>query len=231
MAATSWSLGRSVYRVSLPICSRLQRNSAQRANKSLCAAVRRQTDPEADPVLLSLVSGNCILRWLRSALHFFRRRFQPRGDRGARCGAFPGRSAFSSTCTPISPSPLCRRATFGTCSALPQLSAASRSVRRLAVVRRFTCARFRVERVVAAQFLRFAICCLLGGACSLIISSQRRNAEAGTVGTLNPCRWTHFCHSGTKHRTICGTEATRPGRRPRRIRRPARLDVAEALQC
>jgi hypothetical protein len=55
---------------------------------------------------------------LRSALHVFRRRFQLRGDWGARCGAFPGRSAFSNTCTPISQSPLCRRATFGTCSAL-----------------------------------------------------------------------------------------------------------------
>jgi hypothetical protein len=38
-------------------------------------------------------------------------------------------------------------------------------VRRFAVVGRFTCARFfRIERLVAARFLRFAICCLLSGA-------------------------------------------------------------------
>jgi hypothetical protein len=38
------------------------------------------------------------------------------------------------------------------------------AVRRFAVVRRFTVVRFfRDERVVAARFLRFAICCLLGG--------------------------------------------------------------------
>ena len=35
-------------------------------------------------------------------------------------------------------------------------------MRCFAVVRRFTCARFfRLERLVAARFLRFAICCLL----------------------------------------------------------------------
>ena len=74
--------------------------------------------PKRSP-LLSLVSCERIFRWWRSALCLFRRRLLLRDDSGgARRAAFPGRSAFSSTFTPSSRSPLCRGATFGTCSAL-----------------------------------------------------------------------------------------------------------------
>jgi hypothetical protein len=68
--------------------------------------------------LLSLVSCERIFRWWRSAVCLFRRRFLVRGDRGARCDAFPGRFAFSSTCMPSSRSPLRRRAIFDTRPAL-----------------------------------------------------------------------------------------------------------------
>ena len=47
--------------------------------------------------LLSLVSGNRIFRWWRSAMHLFRRRFLWR-DWGMRRATFPGRFAFGGTC-------------------------------------------------------------------------------------------------------------------------------------
>jgi hypothetical protein len=67
--------------------------------------------------LLSLVSCERAFRWWRPALHLFRRRFLV-SDWGGRCVEFPGRSAFSGTCTLGGRSPLRRRVTFGTCLAL-----------------------------------------------------------------------------------------------------------------
>ena len=78
------------------------------------------------------------------------------------CGtAFPGRSAFGSTCrhhnTVAASHPSRRLALVRRLVAVRRLAVA----RRFAVVILLTCARFfRVERLVAARFLRFAICCL-----------------------------------------------------------------------
>jgi len=67
--------------------------------------------------LLSLVGGNRIFRWWRSAMHLFRRRFLWR-DWGMCCAALPGRSAFNSTFTRSRRSLLRSRPTFGSCPPL-----------------------------------------------------------------------------------------------------------------
>jgi hypothetical protein len=81
-------------------------------------------------------------------------------------------------------------------------------VRRFEVVRRFTADRFfRVERVVAARFLRFAICCLLGGAGTLSkkIFSQRgapksHNGHQTRVTGAHSAGWTNLASSATETR-------------------------------
>jgi hypothetical protein len=94
-------------------------SALQRLEKNLQtgAVVREQFSQCPLSDLLSLVSCERIFRWWRSAFRLFRRRFLLR-DWGVRCAAFPGRSAFWSTCASSRRSPLRRGATFGTCPAL-----------------------------------------------------------------------------------------------------------------